>query len=420
VVRLRKRLLLKVALWLAATGLGFSSITLLILVWARSRVVVLPAPRGPYAVGRRALDWIDPAREEPFGHLAGAKRELLLWLWYPAVTERNAQPGSYLPPEWAEAREPLPGSLLRQRATSIRIHAVDNAPLAPGPPRFPVLILSTGYGRIPADYTALAEDLASHGYLVAGIANPYSAPVIVFPDGHVVERDREGAIPEGSPAVEKAAADELVKVWAADIVSAISHLTQLDADRNSHFAGRLALDRMGALGHSFGGAASAEACRVDRRCKAAIDLDGTPYGDVAGAGLVQPFMFMLSEPSTPPGLVIRLFWGSRQAYDEEQAREAREIKVIYQASTNGYRLEVGGARHFDFTDAAVLFEPLMKIFGMLGPIDGRRMLALTSDYVRAFFDRYLNNSDAPLLRGEASPYPEVRIESHHSASRARL
>jgi dienelactone hydrolase len=406
--------------WLAATGVGFGAIILLILVWARSREGTLPAPRGPYAVGRTVFDWVDSARDEPFGHLAGAKRELLVWLWYPALTGRNAQPGPYLPARWAEALQTFPGSLLRQRFASVRIHAVDNAPLAPAPQRFPVLILSTGYGRIPADYTTLAEDLASHGYAVAGIANPYSAPAVVFPDNRIVERDREGAIPEDSPAAEKAGAAKLVKVWAADIVSTMNQLEKLDAGGNSRFAGRLALDRIGLFGHSFGGAASAEACRTDGRCKAAIDLDGTPYGDVATAGLAQPFMFMLSEPVTPPGLAIRFFWGSRQAYDEEQESEGRAIDVIYRASANGYRLVVRGARHFDFTDSALLFEPLMKIFGMLGPIDGGRVLALTSDYVRAFFDRYLENADRPLLRGAPAAYPEVRVESHERASRAGL
>ncbi len=419
-MRLRKRLVVRVAVWLAAACIGLGTIIVLILVWARSREVILPAPRGPYAVGRTVFDWVDATRDEPFGHLAGAKRELLVWLWYPAATERNAQPGPYLPAQWAEALQPFPGLLLRQRFASVRAHAVDDAPLAPVPQRCPVLVFSTGYGRIPADYTALAEDLASHGYAVAGIVNPYSAPVTVFPDGRVVERDLEGAIPEDSPAAEKAGADKLVKVWAADIVSTMNQLERLDAGGNSRFGGRLALGRIGVFGHSFGGAASAEACRTDGRCKAAIDLDGTPYGDVAGAGLAQPFMFMLSEPVTPPGLMIRFFWGSRRAYDEEQESEAHAIDVIYRASANGYRLVVRGARHFDFTDSALLFEPLMKILGMLGPIDGRRVLALTSDYVRAFFDRYLENADAPLLRGDQAAYPEVRIESHERASRAGL
>ena len=45
----------------------------------------LPAPTGPYAVGRTSFDWVDESRSDsatPHGH-----RELVVWLWYP----RNAK-----------------------------------------------------------------------------------------------------------------------------------------------------------------------------------------------------------------------------------------------------------------------------------------------------------------------------------------
>ena len=47
----------------------------------------------------------------------------------------------------------------------------------------------------------------------------------------------------------------------------------------------------------------------------------------------------------------------------------------------------------------------------LGPIDGRRALLMTTDYLRAFFDRYLKGSDEPLLKGPASQYPEAQFEA---------
>ena len=52
-------------------------------------------------------------------------------------------------------------------------------------------------------------------------------------------------------------------------------------------------------------------------------------------------------------------------------------------------MTIRGARHFNFSDSAVLFSPIMKATGMLGPIEGARGLRITSDYVRAFFDKYL-------------------------------
>jgi hypothetical protein len=47
----------------------------------------------------------------------------------------------------------------------------------------------------------------------------------------------------------------------------------------------------------------------------------------------------------------------------------------------------------------------------LGPMDGPRTLMITTDYLRAFFDRYLKGYGEPLLGGPASKYPEAQFES---------
>lgn len=69
-----------------------------------------------------------------------------------------------------------------------------------------------------------------------------------------------------------------------------------------------------------------------------------------------------------------------------------------------------GSRHFDFSDYAVLFSPVLRTNGLLGPIDGRRALSVTNAYLLAFFDRYLKGEKEPLLRGPSPAYPEVRFE----------
>jgi predicted dienelactone hydrolase len=42
-----------------------------------------------------------------------------------------------------------------------------------------------------ANYSILAEDLASHGYVVVGFDAPYRTYVVVFPDGRVMRRTPE-------------------------------------------------------------------------------------------------------------------------------------------------------------------------------------------------------------------------------------
>src|SRR5205823_4443949 len=107
--------------------------------------------------------------------------------------------------------------------------------------------------------------------------------------------------------------------------------------------------RVGVFGHSFGGATAAEACRLDRRCKAGADLDGTPYGPVARAGLPQPFLFVRGDEE----------WDS----EERPAMDA----IVQSAPTDHGAIMIRGARHFNFADTAVTFAPMARPLGCAGP-----------------------------------------------------
>src|ERR1700687_4711803 len=57
----------------------------------------LPRPTGPFAVGRVSTTWVDTARVDPFAPAPAQKRELVVWLWYPAQRADRAQPAEYFP-----------------------------------------------------------------------------------------------------------------------------------------------------------------------------------------------------------------------------------------------------------------------------------------------------------------------------------
>ncbi|PYV05482.1 MAG: hypothetical protein DMG26_05195 [Acidobacteria bacterium] len=229
------------------------------------------------------------------------------------------------------------GPFLWQRLDWVQVHAIPDAPVSAAQPGYPVLIFSTGYGRVPTDYTVLAEDLASHGYVVVGIANTYSAPVVAFPDGRVVSRVREAALPEGSRLAEKTAADRLVMVWAEDVIFVIDQLDRLSTDASGGFFGRLDVTRLGVFGHSFGGAAAVEACSRDSRCKAAVDIDGALFGDVPRVGLKQPCMFVLSERATPPRTVLLTLRSFRRPPRGRRLRPTRSAFTARGISTSRIR-----------------------------------------------------------------------------------
>ncbi len=244
---------------------------------SRNQTVVLSDPTGPYQVGRTAYDWVDDAREDPLAPTGGTKRELLVWVWYPAAPgTQGTGRAQYLPADWRVALEQdrgLVGTQLFQNLAAVRVHAVAGAAVSDAQHQFPVLVFIPGYGNVVPYYTTLAEDLASHGYVVVGI-NPTYTTTIVFPDGRVTRRSPAGTIPEtsGSAAI-NATGDRLVGVWAADARFVLDRLTQLNAEAGGPFVGRLDLSRIGLFGHSLGGAAALEACRLDSRCKAAVDME---------------------------------------------------------------------------------------------------------------------------------------------------
>src|SRR6478736_2660703 len=144
----------------------------------------LPASTGPYPVGRAAYHWIDQSRDEASPGLGG-KRELVVWAWYPAAPEPDAQPAVYLPAGW----EPV-GQFWGFRSEGLRSHAYPDAPLALDRARYPVLVFSPS-GFPPISLAAILEEIASHGYVVVGINHTSESTITVFPDGRVVPMDAE-------------------------------------------------------------------------------------------------------------------------------------------------------------------------------------------------------------------------------------
>ena len=356
----------------------------------RHRTVVLPAPTGPSAVGRVEYDWTDPSRNDPLAPRAGTKRELVVWSWYPAIRVQGAHPAPYLPSQWAQASD----NQLVQSNSSIQTNSIDHAPLAPGTARYPVLIFEPGMGKIPTQYTTLLEDLASYGYVIFAITPTYSSDAVVFPNGRVAASTSTGNLDNAANL--QTAGNQLVSVWAKDVLFVMDQLGKLNTTSGNLLSGHLDLTRLGVFGHSFGGATAAQVCHLDARCKAGIDIDGDLFGDVVQTGLDTPFM------------VIQHDWGTCSA--SECLAFQHEIQAILRTVPPSMRYEIAvkGTDHFNFSDYAVYFS-LLRAFGQLGSIDGTRGVQITRAYVRAFFDTYLNNAPSPLLQGSTSAYPEVQF-----------
>jgi len=387
---------------LAVVGLAI----LLALLWREhSTEITLPAPTGHFAAGRTTYTLVNNAQTDELAPCSGAKRELVVWIWYPSAAATSAAAVEYLPAPWRSACAQYSGVLMSEFFTRdlslVRPHSTSDPEVSPEQRSYPVVIMRAGGGALTTDFTTLAEDLASHGYIVVGFDAPYRTSIVVFPDKRIVTRppayDPENL--QGDQA--DRLINRLLAMWTSDTKFVVSQLEQMNAaDPSGKFTGRLDMQRLGMFGHSFGGATALQFCHDDPRCKAGIDIDGAPYGSVVQEGLKQPFMFILSdhhrELSEPAGRQIMA-----------------HIQSIYQRLPNGRLLiTIRGANHFSFSDQMLLKSHyvirMLRMFGF-GSLDGRRGLAITAECVRTFFDVYLKNAPASSLNKPSQHYPEVQF-----------
>jgi predicted dienelactone hydrolase len=369
--------------------------------------VALPKPTGPFAVGRAIYDWTDDANLDPLAPVQGTKRELLVWIWYPSATgQSGAVADDYVPAQMRAAARP--GGLWRlltRDASKVHGHSTRDSEVSPQQRSYPVVIMRAGASAGVVGYSALAEDLASHGYVVVGLDAPYRTSVVVFPDGRVMRRTPENnpeLCAEKEQAQQDVCMEKLLKAWTADIGYVLDRLERLNSsDASGKFAGRLDMARVGVFGHSLGGATAAQFCSQDSRCKAGIDVDGSLHGSVVQAGIHKPFMFLLSDWGTPSDSV------SRQILDN--------IRSVYDRLPADRRLHLAirGANHFTFSDDGALMKSrvvrrVLRLFGNLA-IEGPRQLEVTSYCLHSFFDAYLKEAGVSRLAISSPRYPEIQV-----------
>jgi predicted dienelactone hydrolase len=379
------------------------------LLWIEHRTAVrLPTPTGSLAVGRIIDIWTDDAPATP-ATVSQTKRELMVWIWYPAAVGSPSATDDYMPAPLRtaveRARGPLISNFLTRDLSKVHAHSLQGAEVSPHERSYPVVIMRAGASGGVVNYSSLAEDLASHGYVVVGFDVPYRTGLVVSSDGRVTRGTMENN-PElclGRLVQERErCANRLLSAWIADIAFVLDRLDRLNTSNSpGKFAGRLDMTRVGVFGHSFGGATALQFCHEDSRCKAGIDLDGAPHGSVIQTGLRQPFMFLLSDHS--------------QEDDPESLQIKANIKAIYDRLPANARLQIAirGSNHFTFTDDGAVLKShavraLLRLFGKLR-IGGRRQLAVTAYCVHSFFDACLKGPRLSRLEIVSPLYPEIEV-----------
>lgn len=170
-------------------------------------------------VGMATRAYVDQARRNWQGT---GPRPLNTVIWYPATTNSRMKPFVATPAEARFFGDPATGKFFAP------IPVAFNAPLLAAPPKYPALLLSHGSTSLGLALMWFGYYFASHGYIVAAV-------------NHHGNTAAEGRfLPQG-----------FLQAWErpADLTAV---LTKLLAD--PVFGGRIDPERIGAAGHSAGGA----------------------------------------------------------------------------------------------------------------------------------------------------------------------
>lgn len=330
------------------TSMAFAILAVFIFV----PVSQFPAPDGPYGVGYVKYHWIDKARQElNVQDPEHPNRELMAYVFYPTDKNHQGERVGY-------NSDQINGYIGLMSYTSgfpawlfggvyfLKTHSQLNVPIAKVDSKFPVVIVSHGWGAQLHGWTWFCELLASNGYFVVGISHPYVAEITRYLDNRVVktlvfkkaaERKQEG----GEERYRSWKADQ-VEICAQDMSSVITKLEELNVQGSEFWSGKIDLNKIGVMGGSFGGTTSVRACRKDSRISCGIDMDGCLRGDDVTAKLLKPFMIMLAEQSN-------------QWVDDRGIKDLDNINAFINRSENNIeKVTFKNLGHAAFSDAPII------------------------------------------------------------------
>ena len=352
----------------------------------------IPPHNGTYGVNLNTVKLTDTSRLDPFAPIP-ENRSVMISLFYPVAPINccQVQLVEYMPVATAAIEDQSYSSYGVPNGTFESLNLSLCSPSSRSTPseNFPVVLFSPGLGNSRLLYNAIAQSVASHGFIVVTMDHPYDADVVEYPDGTLISAANISTDAQIILDVETRAKDASFVLDTLSNASAVGHLipslqTALNTKRAAMF------------GHSLGGATAATAMMNDSRIVVGANLDGTFFGSVIENGVCDPLLLFGHE-------------GKNQSTDPTWG------EIWLHLGHGRLELMLNGAQHGTFTDFPLLLEvlgmtnELPGVADLIGTLSGPRALEVITAHVVAFFHSVLERRESPLLEGPSPKFPENEI-----------
>eukprot|EP01025_Chloroclados_australasicus_P034875 TRINITY_DN3560_c1_g1_i1.p1 TRINITY_DN3560_c1_g1~~TRINITY_DN3560_c1_g1_i1.p1 ORF type:complete len:498 (+),score=38.24 TRINITY_DN3560_c1_g1_i1:120-1613(+) len=291
----------------------------------------------------------------------------------------------------------------------------DNTSYGTDDEKFPVIVFSHGLGGNRNAYSFFCSEMASYGYVVVAIEHADTSACMtklagkrgkLYYDGfgdaekrHQRLRYRVG---------EMATAIKVLQIMNSEGES--EYLRLCDVKQKGMFRGRLDLNKIAAIGHSYGGATVAEAGVSNQEYKAIVCLD--PYFPVLppNSNVLNewkypvPMMILGSEGFNTPNKKGQIIAGTEQQPQIIQLGQKHKGIVFCVPE---------GSIHNNFDDSIVLLNnskfssKLMRSFGFHTKLDPVEALRIMFDCSRSFIDNRLRKNIDVILKDEVNIYQQI-------------
>ena len=317
-----------------------------------------PKTTGGYEVATAKYTWTDTSRLDEFSK-SGGNRALTVEFWYPENTDKT----------------------------------------------YPLVVFSHGaFGFAGSNYSTFAE-LASNGYVVASIGHTYQAFYTMDTNGKLTIADTDfinraseiNAIHDTQHEEEiYNTTREWMKLRTDDenfVIDTI--LAECGSGKSDALFSIINTEKIGLMGHSLGGAASAQIGRIRNDIDAVIVLDGTMLGEEAA--FENNAVVLNTTPYPIP--ILNMYAEDHYTNSTELVGDAYNNFYATKNAICAYETVIQDAGHLNFTDLPLFSPTLAKMLGV-GTVDARYCIETMNKVVLEFFNGYLKDTGVPNIEME--------------------